>query len=237
MTRFVGGLVAGGASVGVGSTGGRGQEHRDGDHQPPGGGTPGLLADPCLGLLAADGACLSGGGSVSGKQQLHRGVGEYRGADLDLDVVEAGVEQQIAVCAGDAGVRDGVGAGVHDAAGQVGLVGVDHHGLPVLAEQHDSATGGKDPAGFGQGGGRLGQDVVHLVRPVPVGLPVAQRQVGGVGGAYVDVGKAAAGGGQHGRVEVHTDGAGAVLGEFDDGAAGAAADVDHRRVREQPPQL
>jgi hypothetical protein len=64
-----------------------------------------------------------------------------------------------------------------------------------------------------------------------VRLPVAQRQLGGVSGTHVDVGKPAAGGGQHGRIEVHADGVGCVLGQFGNGACGAAADVDHCRVR------
>jgi len=82
-----------------------GQEHGDGDHQPAAGGTSGLLADPRGGLLAADGASLTGGVGVSGEQRLQCRIGEYRGVDLDLDVVKAVVEQRVAVGAGDAGVR------------------------------------------------------------------------------------------------------------------------------------
>lgn len=55
----------------------------------------------------------------------------------------------MAVCHGDAGVGEGVGAGVHDATGQFGLVGVDDQGVPVLTEQHDPPTRDEDPAGFG----------------------------------------------------------------------------------------
>ena len=71
----------------------------------------------------------------------------------------------------------------------------------------------------------------------PCACPSPSGSVGGVGGAHVDAGKPAAGGGQHGRVEVHADGAGRVRGQFGDGARGAAADVDHRRVRWQPQEL
>jgi hypothetical protein len=70
-----------------------------------------------------------------------------------------------------------------------------------------------------------------------VDLPVAERQLGDVGGAHVDAGKPAAGGGHHGRVEVHSDGVGRVPGQFGDGAGGAAAGVDHRRARGQPQEL
>jgi len=80
--------------------------------------------------------------------------------------------------------------------------------VPVLSEQRDPPARYEDPAGFVQGRIRIGQDVVHLVRPVPVRLPVAKRQLGGAGGAHVDAGKPAAGGGQHVRVEVHADGVG-----------------------------
>ena len=131
---------------------------------------------------------------------------------------------------------EGVGAGVHDAAAQCGLVGVDHQGVPVLAEQHDPPAGGEDPAGFGQRGVRVRQDVVHLVRPVPARLPVRERQVGGTRGAYVDVGEPGAGGGQHRRIQVHTDRACALSSQFGDRPPGAAADVDDGRARRQPQQ-
>lgn len=108
------------------------------------------------------------------------------------------------------------------------------------AEQHDAPTGCEDPAGFGQRSVRVGEHVVYLVGPVPVRLTFAQRQVGGVRAAYVDVGEPAAGGGEHGRVRVHADGVGAGFGhfgEFGDGASGAAADVDHRCPPGQPQQV
>jgi hypothetical protein len=67
-----------------------------------------------------------------------------------------------------------------------------------------------------------------------VGLPGIQWQVGGVGGPYVDAGKPVPGKCQHGGVEVDTDGGGAVLGEFGNGQAGTAADVDDRCAMVQP---
>jgi len=70
-------------------------------------GAPGLLADPAVGFVTGDAAGLAGDGGVSDGHGQHRGAGERQRADLDVDVVEARVEQQVAVSAGDAGVGDG----------------------------------------------------------------------------------------------------------------------------------
>lgn len=152
---------------------------------------------------------------MSGEDRQHRRVGEHRGVDLHVDVVEAGVEEQVAVGAGDAGVGR-----VSARACTMPRVSAGwSESITRVSQSWPSSTirpPGEDPAGFGQRGVRVRQDVVHLVRPVPARLPVRERQVGGTRGAYVDVGEPGAGGGQHRRIQVHTDRAGALSSQFGD---------------------
>jgi hypothetical protein len=63
---------------------------------------------------------------------------------FDGGVVESIVEQEGSVCAGSAGVGDGVGSGVHEGAGDLGVVRIDNDCVPVLAEEDDAAAGSED---------------------------------------------------------------------------------------------
>lgn len=100
-----------------------------------------LFSDPAVRLLVRDGAGGAGSFGQSGEQGQHRRSGEHAGVHLDRRIVEAGIQQQVAVLAGGARASGQVCAGVDDGAGEGRIGGVDDDGVPVLAEQHDPPSG------------------------------------------------------------------------------------------------
>ena len=62
--------------------------------------------------------CRVGGTGQAEQHGQHGGIGEHRCVGFDGGVAEAGGQQEIAVAAGGRWVGDGVGAGVHNGAGE-----------------------------------------------------------------------------------------------------------------------
>jgi hypothetical protein len=126
---------------------------------------------------------------------------------------------------------------VHDGAGQGPVVGVDHQGVPVVADQHGGTVRAQHADGFGQGRRRVGEFVEHLVGAVTGDRGVGQREPVGVADAQIEVGPAAPRLGDDVLVGVDPDRSQAALFEFGRRSSGPAADIDHRRTRRQRQQF